>query len=66
MQGWLAAASALSLALATLACGKLTSLYGEKAYLAMAGLAMAGLALALLAGALKRQSETRLRPSSPP
>jgi PPP family 3-phenylpropionic acid transporter len=53
MQGWLASASALSLALATFACGKLTTAYGEKAYLAMAGLAAAGLILALRARALK-------------
>jgi PPP family 3-phenylpropionic acid transporter len=58
MQGWLAATSALSLALGTFACGRLTSLYGERTYLAMAGLAMAGLMLALVAAALKRQIET--------
>lgn len=55
MQGWLAAASALSLALATLACGPLTSHYGAKAYLAMTGLALAGLGLAFLAAVLKRR-----------
>ncbi|WOJ88759.1 MFS transporter [Methylocapsa polymorpha] len=53
MQGWLAAATALSLAAATFACGRLTDSYGEKAYLAMAALAGAGLALALVAGRIK-------------
>jgi hypothetical protein len=53
--GWLASASGLSLALATLACGTLPGLYGERAYLAMAGLALAGLVLALYATALKRR-----------
>ena len=57
MQGWLAAASVLSLALATLACGRLTSVYGERSCLAMAGLAVAGLVLALFAAALKRRIE---------
>ncbi|MCI0597961.1 MAG: MFS transporter, partial [Beijerinckiaceae bacterium] len=56
MQGWLASASALSLALATFATGWLTSHYGEGAYLAMAGLAAAGLVLALAAGATKRRA----------
>jgi PPP family 3-phenylpropionic acid transporter len=55
MQGWLAAACALCLAAATFACGGLTSLYGQKAYLAMAALACAGLLLALVAGALRRR-----------
>jgi PPP family 3-phenylpropionic acid transporter len=55
MQGWLSAASALSLAAATFASGRLTSLFGQKAYLGMAALACAGLALALAAGALKRR-----------
>jgi MFS transporter, PPP family, 3-phenylpropionic acid transporter len=58
MQGWLASASALSLALATFACGWLTSHFGEKAYLAMAALAVAGLMLALIAGAMKRRIRT--------
>lgn len=53
MQGWLASASALSLALATFACGKLTAAYGEKTYLAMAFLAAAGLLLAFRARAMK-------------
>jgi MFS transporter, PPP family, 3-phenylpropionic acid transporter len=57
MQGWLAAASGLSLALATFACGRLTSFYGERAYLAMAGLALVGLVLAAYAAALKRRIE---------
>lgn len=54
MQGFLSAASALSLATATFACGKLTSAFGPSAYLAMAGLAGSGLALALIAGWLKQ------------
>jgi MFS family permease len=58
MQGWLAAASALSLALATFACGRLTRLFGDRTYLAMAGRTMAGLVLALFAAALKRRIET--------
>lgn len=55
MQGWLAAASSLSLAAATFACGRLTGLFGEKAYLAMAVLAGAGGGAALLAGWLKQR-----------
>ncbi len=55
MQGWLASASALSLALATFASGWLTRYFGEKAYLAMAALAMAGLVLALAARAMNRR-----------
>jgi hypothetical protein len=58
MQGWLASASALSLALATFASGWLTRHFGEKSYLAMAALAMAGLVLALIAGAMKRRIGT--------
>jgi MFS family permease len=58
MQGWLAAASALSLALATFACGRLTRLFGDRTHLAMAGRTMAGLVLALFAAALKRRIET--------
>jgi hypothetical protein len=57
-QGWLAAASELSIALATLACGTLTGLYGERAYLAIAGFALAGLVLPLYAAALKRRIES--------
>jgi PPP family 3-phenylpropionic acid transporter len=57
MQGWLAAASALSLSAATFACGRLTALYGERTYLAMAGLAAGGLVLAVLADALKQRAE---------
>ncbi len=52
-----AAASALSIALATFASGRLRSLYGERTYLVMAGLVMAGLVLALFAAALKRRIE---------
>ncbi|VTZ51438.1 MFS transporter [Methylocella tundrae] len=55
MQGWLAAASSLSLAAATFVCGRLTGLFGERAYLAMAALAGAGAAAALLAGWLKQR-----------
>jgi hypothetical protein len=47
-----AAASALSIARATFARGRLTSVYRERTYLAMAGLV-----LALLAAALKRRIE---------
>jgi PPP family 3-phenylpropionic acid transporter len=49
MQGWLSAASALSMALATIACGRLTHMFGVGAYLAMAGLAAAGVVLACAA-----------------
>jgi PPP family 3-phenylpropionic acid transporter len=49
MQGLSSAAMALSMALATVACGRLTSLYGEQSYLAMAVLAAAGFLLALAA-----------------
>ncbi|MCI0467180.1 MAG: MFS transporter [Beijerinckiaceae bacterium] len=56
MQGWLASASALSLALATFATGRLTSLYGEGAYLAMAALAAGGLVLAFFAAAMKSRA----------
>jgi PPP family 3-phenylpropionic acid transporter len=56
MQGWLAAASALTMAGATLAAGRLTSLYGEHAYLAMAGLAGASLVLALGVAAWRQQA----------
>lgn len=55
MQGWLAAAGALSLAAATFASGRLTSLFGERVYLAMAALALAGALAALLAGWLKQR-----------
>ncbi len=55
MQWWLAAASSLGLAAATFACGRLTGLFGEKTYLAMAALAGAGAGAALLAGWLKRR-----------
>jgi hypothetical protein len=47
-----AAASALSIARATFARGRLTSPYRERTYLVMAGLV-----LALLAAALKRRIE---------
>ncbi|TAL78413.1 MAG: MFS transporter [Beijerinckiaceae bacterium] len=49
MQGWLSAASALSMALATIACGRLTHMFGAGAYLAMAGLAAVGTGLACAA-----------------
>ena len=55
MQGWLAAAGALSLAAATFACGRLTGLFGESAYLAMAALVGAGGLAAILAGWLKQR-----------
>jgi MFS transporter, PPP family, 3-phenylpropionic acid transporter len=55
MQGWLAAATSLSMAFATLVSGRLTSAYGEAAYLAMAVLAFIGFGLALLGGAMKRR-----------
>jgi PPP family 3-phenylpropionic acid transporter len=55
MQGWLAAATALSLAAATFACGWLTGLFGETAYFAMAALAGAGGLAAALAGWLRRR-----------
>jgi MFS transporter, PPP family, 3-phenylpropionic acid transporter len=51
MQGLSSAAMALSMALATVACGRLTGLFGESSYLAMAGLASLGFLLALLAAA---------------
>lgn len=54
MQGWLAAATALTQALATMAAGQLTGLVGEQAYLAMALLALGGLGLAIAAAFLKR------------
>jgi PPP family 3-phenylpropionic acid transporter len=56
MQGRLAAASALGLALATFGAGQLASSLGEAAYLLMAFLALAGLALALLGCVLQRRS----------
>lgn len=62
MQGWLASASALSLAAATFAAGALTSAFGARAYLAMAGLAAAGGAAALVASRLK----ARLPPAGAP
>jgi PPP family 3-phenylpropionic acid transporter len=55
MQSWSSAAMALSMALATMACGRLTQLYGSGAYLAMAALAAAGLGLALIAIFLRRR-----------
>lgn len=59
MQGWLAAAGALSLAAATFASGRLTSLFGARAYLAMAALAGAGFAAAAVAGWLKHRLTVR-------
>ncbi len=55
MQGWSSAAMALSTALATMACGRLTHLYGAGAYLAMAALAGVGLGLMLVAAILHRR-----------
>jgi PPP family 3-phenylpropionic acid transporter len=55
MQGWLAAAMALSLAAATFACGHLTGLFGEQAYFVMAALAAGGGFAAALAGWLRRR-----------
>jgi MFS transporter, PPP family, 3-phenylpropionic acid transporter len=57
MQGFSSAAMALSMALSTQACGKLTTLYGERAYLAMAALAAIGCGLALVAAALWRRRD---------
>ncbi|HYP56714.1 MAG TPA: MFS transporter [Beijerinckia sp.] len=57
MQGWLSAVIALSMAASTFLCGILTSGYGEKAYLAMAGFAAIGLALAVGAGFVKAGAE---------
>jgi PPP family 3-phenylpropionic acid transporter len=57
MQGWLSAASALTTASATLISGKLTSLYGEGAYLAMVALAGTGLMLAIVMWVLKGRLE---------
>ncbi|MGO9134009.1 MAG: MFS transporter [Methylovirgula sp.] len=54
MQGWSSTAMALSMALATIACGRLTHLYGARAYLAMAALSLAGCALTLIALRLRR------------
>ncbi len=51
IQGFSSAAMALSMALATMACGQLTPLYGEGTYLAMAALAGIGFGLALYAAA---------------
>ncbi|WP_395666351.1 MFS transporter [Methylocella sp.] len=53
MQGWLSAASALSLAAATFAAGALTAAFGAGAYLAMAALALLGAGAALVAGVLR-------------
>ncbi len=53
MQGRLAAASALGLALATFVSGRVAGSLGETAYLLMALLASAGLGLALLARRLR-------------
>jgi PPP family 3-phenylpropionic acid transporter len=55
MQGWLAAATALSLAAATFACGWLTGRFGEHAYFAMAALAFAGGLAAALAAFMRRR-----------
>jgi MFS transporter, PPP family, 3-phenylpropionic acid transporter len=55
MQGWSSAAMALSMALATILCGRLTQVFGAGAYLAMAILAAAGLALACAAMLMHRR-----------
>jgi PPP family 3-phenylpropionic acid transporter len=55
MQGRLAAASALGLALATFVSGRVASGLGESAYLLMAALASAGLCLAILGGLVSRR-----------
>jgi PPP family 3-phenylpropionic acid transporter len=60
MQGWLSAAMALSMALATMACGRLTHSFGAGAYLAMAGLAAAGLGLACAATLRSRSVQVAL------
>jgi hypothetical protein len=54
MQGWLSSASALGLASATLLSGKLTSVSGEAAYLAMAALAATGFLFAVATFVLRR------------
>jgi MFS transporter, PPP family, 3-phenylpropionic acid transporter len=59
MQGFSSAAMALSMALATMACGKLTAIWGEGTYLAMAGLAAVGFVLALCAAARWRRPMAR-------
>ncbi len=59
MQGWLAAIGSLSLAVATFACGRLTDVFGARAYLAMAALAGAGALAAMLAGWLKQRLPAR-------
>lgn len=61
MQGFLASASALALAGATLAAGRLMGMLGETNYLLMAGLASAGLMLALVAGLIKRDLLAKTR-----
>lgn len=63
IQGLSSAAMALSMALSTMACGKLTTLLGERAYLVMAGIAAAGLALALVAA---RSDRARARLAQQP
>jgi PPP family 3-phenylpropionic acid transporter len=59
-QGWLAAANAAGLSLATFASGPLYTSFGERGYLAMAAVAALGLALALGLGlALRRTGDPR-------
>lgn len=55
IQGWSSTAMALAMALSTMACGRLTQLYGAKAYLAMAALAAVGFGLTLVAMRLRRK-----------
>jgi PPP family 3-phenylpropionic acid transporter len=55
MQGWSSTAMALSMAVSTVICGRLTQIYGAGAYLAMVGLAAAGLGLVLIAMRLRRR-----------
>lgn len=55
IQGWSSAAMGFTMALSTLACGRLTQLYGPHAYFGMAALAAAGFGLALAAIFLRRR-----------
>jgi MFS transporter, PPP family, 3-phenylpropionic acid transporter len=53
IQGWSSAAMGFTMAVSTLACGRLTQLYGSQAYFGMAALAAAGLGLAIAANFLR-------------
>jgi PPP family 3-phenylpropionic acid transporter len=55
IQGWSSTAMALTMALSTMACGRLTQLYGARAYLAMAALAATGFCLTFAAMRLRRR-----------